>query len=237
MASWIIHLRVAQGIYERMPALDRAAFVMGSIAPDSGVPNQDWSAYTPDAALSHFRTIDENGIKAVHEERFVQQYLKSDQLAGYTLSQTSFYLGYYAHLLTDKLWTREIVYPAKAQFSDLFQRDKDAFTRFIKRDWYDMDFLYLKHHPDFAAFRLYESTVDFENIYMDIFAPDAFENRRQYITGFYHQGASTVEERTMYLTTGQLDAFVEGAVSEITEELISRFPIAFAGWDRKGMTT
>lgn len=35
MASWMIHLRVADLLTDRIPGLDKTAFVVGNIAPDS----------------------------------------------------------------------------------------------------------------------------------------------------------------------------------------------------------
>ena len=35
MASWMIHLRIADRLMDRIPDLDETAFVMGNIAPDS----------------------------------------------------------------------------------------------------------------------------------------------------------------------------------------------------------
>ena len=38
MATWITHLRVAELLLEEYPWLDADAFLLGSIAPDSGIP-------------------------------------------------------------------------------------------------------------------------------------------------------------------------------------------------------
>ena len=75
MASWMIHLRVAQGIYRQLGLKHIDEFIMGNIAPDSGIPTADGTGYQPDAEVSHFRTIDQNGIKDVHEERFEERVL------------------------------------------------------------------------------------------------------------------------------------------------------------------
>ena len=56
MASWMVHLRIADEILKRMEGLDETAFVIGNIAPDSGVPNEDWSKYFPPKNVSHFKT-------------------------------------------------------------------------------------------------------------------------------------------------------------------------------------
>ena len=62
MASWMIHLRVAQGIYRQLGLKHIDEFIMGNIAPDSGIPTADGTGYQPDAEVSHFRTIDQNGM-------------------------------------------------------------------------------------------------------------------------------------------------------------------------------
>ena len=56
MASWIIHLRVAQEICQRLALQHIDRFILGNIAPDSGIPKADGSGYLPDAEISHFRT-------------------------------------------------------------------------------------------------------------------------------------------------------------------------------------
>ena len=56
MASWMVHLRIADILLDRIEGLDMNAFVLGNIAPDSGVPNEDWSVFTPPGNVTHFRT-------------------------------------------------------------------------------------------------------------------------------------------------------------------------------------
>lgn len=218
MASWIIHLRVAQGVYRQLGLKYIDEFILGNIAPDSGVPSADGSGYQPDAEVSHFRSIDVNGIKDVHEEVFIERYYTDAQRRDYDGGTDSFFLGYLVHLLTDKLWAREIVYGAKDMFPDLFVGDRDAFWKKIKRDWYDMDFMYLRANPDFEAFRIYEDMKDLRNRYVDFFARDAFEKRRDFITAFYREGAANVRKRETYLSAGELDSFVRSAVEEISRQ-------------------
>ena len=217
MASWMIHLRVAQELLEKTNLECVTEFIMGNIAPDSGVPSEDGTNYIPSNTVSHYNQVDENGIKGVHEERFIASFLTEEQRKKYTKEQYTFYFGYLTHLLTDKLWAREIVYSAKAQMEDLFQNNNAEFWRFVKHDWYDLDFLYLRKNPDFKAFQIYENTTEFKNTYLEFFAEDAFEKRRGFITGFYHDGVEKVEEREMYISAEQLDAFVSDAVDEIIE--------------------
>ena len=217
MASWMIHLRVAEKVLEQSSIPDEARFILGNMAPDSGVPVE--GGYEPSAAVSHFRSIDENGIKAVHEELYVQQYLTPAQWRAYTPRAQAFHLGYLSHLITDRLWSKNVVYPAKAQFETLFQEDNAAFWRMVKRDWYDMDFLFLRAHPDFQAWQTYCAMTDMRNDYVEFFSQTAFADRRAWIMDFYREGAAAVQEREMYLSWAALDAFVEDAAREIVRAL------------------
>ena len=164
-----------------------------------------------------FRTVDENGIKNVHDDLFVERYFTKERRESYNEREHAFYFGYLVHLLTDKLWASKIVYGAKEKFSDLFEQDNTAFWKKIKRDWYDLDFLYLKKYPEFEAFGIYEGIKEFKNNYLDFFAEDAFVQRKKFIIEFYREGVEKVKERETYISLDELDAFVEYAVEEITE--------------------
>jgi len=124
----MVHLRVADRLLDRLEGIREKEFIMGNIAPDSGVPNADWTAYAPPTEVSHFKT----------------------------------YLG-------------------------------DS--------------------------RIYENAVGFVNRYMDIFAEDAFENRREYIIGFYRGDRENIEREYIYLTEAQAQQFVEDCVEAVQGKL------------------
>lgn len=65
MASWMVHLRIADKLMDLISNLSYTEFVIGNIAPDSGVPNEDWSIFTPSTEISHFKTIDTDGLKEI----------------------------------------------------------------------------------------------------------------------------------------------------------------------------
>lgn len=210
MASWIIHLRIAQQLYQQLHIEPTDMFVLGNIAPDSGVPTADGTGFIPDAAISHFRSIDENGIKRIHEDLFIEQYFTPERRSSYTKTENAFFLGYLTHLLTDQLWARDIVYPAKEKQSALFWQT-------VKKDWYDLDFLYLKAHPTFEAFRIYRENPDIKNTYVDFFSENAFEERRHFILDFYARGVADIVEHETYLAKEELDHFVLSAAKEIAD--------------------
>ena len=220
MASWMIHLRIADQLLDRIPDLSPIEFIMGSMAPDSGVPNEDWSAFFPSTAVSHYRTDNGSGKKAIDISAYIRQYFTPELIKNYSNRQYSFYLGYYTHLLTDVLWSDKIADPIRKTYAAEFAAQGRQFWNTIKEDWYDLDFLYLKKHPGFRAFRAYLGSVGFVNTYMDFFAPDAFDNRRAYITSFYLQENDHLDREYPYLTEKEADSFVNMAVESILTQIL-----------------
>ena len=149
-----------------------------------------------------------------NRQRFAAKYFTPAQQKTYDSAQYSFYLGYLVHLITDVLWVRDIYDPSKIRFSEERARDPEGFIWKLKEDWYDLDYKYLRDHPGFRAFRVYLGAVGFVNSYMEEFAPDAFDNRRQYITGFYLQENDHLDREYPYLSEAEMDAFVENSVRE-----------------------
>lgn len=157
MASWMVHLRIADRLLDAMPGLSPVEFIVGNVAPDSGVPNADWSQFSPSTTVSHFKA---GGEKAC-PERFAAKYFTPAQQKTYDSAQYSFYLGYLVHLITDVLWVRDIYDPSKIRFSEERARDPEGFIWKLKEDWYDLDYKYLRDHPGFRAFRVYLGAVGF----------------------------------------------------------------------------
>lgn len=219
MASWMVHLRIADKLLDRLEGLDTTAFVMGNIAPDSGVPNEDWSEFHPPKAISHFKTKPEDETY-FDMEKFCTQYFCEETIKTYSTKEYSFFLGYYVHLLSDVEWTNNIYKALLVAYLDEALADKWKLVWDAKGDWYDLDFLYLSEHPDFRAFNIYENAVGFENEFMDMFAVDAFENRRQYICGFYRSdNHGDLHREYTYLTPLQAENFVDETVDKIMEKL------------------
>ncbi len=210
MATWLVHLRVADCLYGEFYDLRSQMFFVGSLAPDCGIPNEDWTIFTPDKELSHFKS-DSNYKDWEYPEKFANKYLRG---RSHTREEFSFYLGYYIHLVTDVLWSREILSPIKKRYEKEFIEDQQFIWK-VKKNWYDLDHLYLKNHPDFHAYREYEKAKGFQNIYMDEFSKNAFAQRLEYITSFYNAAPHGNNFENMYLTEEEMDEFVAKAVEEI----------------------
>ena len=221
MASWMVHLRIADKLLERIPELAETEFIVGNIAPDSGVPNEDWSTFSPPTTISHFKSESRDA----NPDSFASKYWTAEKQQQYSHKEYSFFLGYLTHLLTDVRWVRDIYAPSKIKFADLYTTDKRKFVHKVKEDWYDLDFKYLRDHPDFRAFHLYLNAHGFVNDFMDEFSPDAFDNRRQYITGWYLEGKDNLDREYPYLTEDEMAAFVDSVSGEIFDILHTKYAV------------
>lgn len=223
MASWMVHLRIADALMDKIPGIDETAFVVGNIAPDSGVPNADWTSYTPPKTVSHYHVLQKDGkTKKIDIDAFCAAYFSKERIKSYSAKEYSFFLGYFVHLLTDVEWTKKVLGPSKEKLAEQYTLNKRAFLEKSKEDWYDLDFRFLKEHPDFRAFRIYEQAEGFTNEYMKEFPIDAFENRRAYVCEFYQSDEHGELYRAYpYLNPEQADCFVKETADELYSKIQS----------------
>ncbi|MBQ7983445.1 MAG: zinc dependent phospholipase C family protein [Clostridia bacterium] len=97
MANWPTHTIIADLLLQRGLPLCKTPFVIGNIAPDCNIENEDWTAYEPPREMTHFMT-GESKLTA-DAEAFFAQYCSDG--AKDDPDRFSFLLGYYAHLITD----------------------------------------------------------------------------------------------------------------------------------------
>lgn len=210
MATWITHFRIADYFLDRIPGIDPEAFIVGNIGPDCGVPNADWSAFSPPAQVTHWN---EEG-KDCRSDAFAAKYLHGTHTSPRT---RSFLLGYYIHLLTDNEWSHRVYRPKRSQYQAQFDSDKDFIWQF-KRDWYDLDHLYLKEHPDFRAFHIFASVGEFYDDALEYFPKDAYTRQIGFITRFYREFDGDLDHEYPYLNKGEMDDFVRDAIAVIEAE-------------------
>ena len=218
MASWMVHLRIADELLKHLDNVDETAFVMGNIAPDSGVPSEDWKEYHPPKTISHFKTKSDDET-FFDIDAYCSKYFNEETIEKYSLKEFSFFLGYYVHLLTDIRWTETVYLDLLKSYPEECAEDKFKLIWSAKGDWYDLDFLYFEQNPGFRAFSIYENAVNYDNEFMDLFSTDAFENRRQYICGFYHSdNHGDLHREYHYFTPEQADSFVRTTSQQIIEQ-------------------
>lgn len=223
MGTWISHLRIAEQLASLLPDLDETAFVYGSLAPDSGLPNADWTVFEPPKEVTHFLLKGE-GEHAIRDIRFYRQYL-----AGMSPSadrfEYSFRLGYFVHLLCDNLWARMIWLPTETAFEREIRADQAKAFANIKFDWYGLDQIYVKNHPDCLFWRILAVTTNPTSPLP--FIPDAaFHHQMDYIRDFYsHPEDVWFPVRAYpYLNERTMARFVQDGV-EIAAAVIEGLPL------------
>ncbi len=165
MAPWVTHLMIADGVLEHLPQLDRRGFCVGNIAPDCNVENEDWTAYTPPRAVTHWMQGDRK--KEENADVFCDACIlpRKDEIS--SPEEFAFLLGYYSHLLTDAafqtmvrdpervraIWRRIHADPAWAATSAGMEETWDSVKRLVPKpirmgEIATMEALYLQSHPD-----------------------------------------------------------------------------------------
>lgn len=54
MPTWINHFRIADKLLDKIKLLDKEYFVIGTIAPDCGIPDKYHGVYKPYTGITHF---------------------------------------------------------------------------------------------------------------------------------------------------------------------------------------
>ena len=212
MASWIVHLRIADKLLERFP-FDEASFVVGSIAPDCGRQNPDGLTYTPSKAVSHCTPDGTNA--SIDYGGFYDAYIQKEE----DPKARAFLFGYLAHLVADKLWGETIFEPSYARYGKDFS-DKASFVKAVKRDWYDLDSLYLSRHPDFHAYAVLTRLGHFDGDYLPFYPPECINEKLASIDAFYKTRQCNLSRTDyFYLAENEADSFVADAVALCTKVL------------------
>jgi hypothetical protein len=215
MGTWICHLRIAENLLTHLNGVVEVPFAFGNLAPDSGLPNADWSAFDPPKEVTHFLPAG-SGENNVQDLIFYRDYLLPCDRAQ-DPERYSFLLGYFLHLVTDRLWSEKIGKPSMEVFADLFA-DHSEFEAFniIKEDWYDLDLRYVRDHPQSLFWRAI-LPASIPPCPIPFISQAAFEQQMSYIRGFYSQGAAErkLDRVYPYLNEATMQRFV----NEVSESL------------------
>ncbi len=214
MGTWICHLRIAETLLDSLPELDEIAFTFGNLAPDSGVPNADWSQFDPPTEITHFSDKG-GGEEAIRDLEFYRGYL-SDPHVCEDNARYSFLLGYWFHLLTDNLWSHRVWRATKAYFSNLVAAKGVVEAGWmVKKDWYDLDHLYVRDHRDSLFWRVYLN-APLPASYLPFLPDAAVAHQIAHIRKFYGEPEARELNRVYpYLNEASMARFVDGAAASI----------------------
>lgn len=185
MATWIAHLRIAENLLAEISNLDQGAFSFGSLAPDSGIPNADWTQFDPPKEVTHFLTKGA-GESQLNDLQFYRGYL-SGQAFDPTSARFSFLLGYFFHLICDRLWGMRIAVPSKQAYAKLFvERSKNEAYDLLKQDWYGLDHCYVRDHPESIFWRVLMRAKNPPQ-YLPFVTEPALNQQLDYIRKYYSE--------------------------------------------------
>jgi hypothetical protein len=216
MATWIVHLRVANNLLDMIDGLHTGQFLIGNLGPDLNIQAEDWESFTPHGDVTHFRNSIENKYWSSDLE-FYNQYLSDHELSVNDPQRFSFLLGYFFHLITDNLWHLEVGSPTEKRYAEQFAADPD-FIWEVKRDWYGLDFIYLRDHPD-AGFWIPFINADYNQDYLDFFPQETIQEKLTYIKSFYQRQDEKInvliERDFIYLSEETMNAFIVNSSTRI----------------------
>lgn len=212
MGTWISHLRIAEKLLGHLPGLDPAAFAYGSLAPDSGLPNADWSAFDPPKTVTHFLNPgqDEGQIADLD---FYRQHVAGLPADGG--QEYSFRLAYFFHLICDNLWWVWIIQRAERDFAALIaEKGVNAWWE-MKKDWYDLDHRYVRDHPDGLYWRVLRP-APLPAASVPYLPAAALHQQMSYIKDFYSTPGDRVLDRPYpYLNEAVMSRFVSDATGAL----------------------
>jgi hypothetical protein len=217
MATWIVHLRLAENLLQAIEDLDPAQFAVGSIAPDSGIPDEKWENFTPPKEVSHFIVPTDDDPWRIVDLEFYRSYLAPVSRTGDDVKRFSLCLGYFMHLVTDNLWNRQIFRPTLDRFAAEFEADP-LFIWEVKRDWYGLDFVYLDEHSESLFWRVFLDCSYDDDHPLDFMPAEGLRRQIEHIKSYYQREdrrREAYERPDVYLIQPEMDCFVEGATERL----------------------
>lgn len=181
MATWVLHLRVAEKIAKTLCEIDETAYYVGSVAPDSGKMVDNFT-YLPPKDVSHWKR---EGVS--YEQRFednadfFRKYGENEK----DIFKKSFYLGYYIHILTDTIYVRDIIHPFIKEKGKPFWREN---IERIRAGWYEIDHRFVANNKDFRPLAIISSVDEFKNDFLDYFEADDITERVRFASELYKNG-------------------------------------------------
>ena len=219
MATWIVHLRLAENLLGLIEGLNPATFAIGNVAPDSGVPDENWENFDPPTEITHFRVGEGDNMRSA-DLKFYQQHLHPCNEISTDPARFSFRLGYFFHLITDNLWMDWIGKPTSERWAAEFEADP-KFIWQVKRDWYGLDFEYVRAYPDCIFWQVFlESEYDVD--YVPFLPKHAIQRQLDYIKELYQREDERIQEwyierPSFYLSQVEMDDFIEQATAKLYE--------------------
>lgn len=213
MATWIVHLRIADKLIEKYDISHKEEFIVGSVSPDCGYGVKDsYGEFTPPPEVTHWAP---NGVKKhCRCKDFSDTYLNGKEKN----SNYYFYLAYYVHLLTDIMWSSMIYLPTRIKYADEYEKNPQ-YLKIIKQDWYDLDFRFLAKSPDFDTYEILKKCRTVKD-YLPYYEENQLSAQVSFIADFYADYNSRNTDREYpFLNEDDVNEFIDSAIEIIEYDL------------------
>ena len=215
MATWMVHLRVAEKLLPHFPDLDPGQFAYGCLAPDFGKPLDDGNFYPPKEISHYYSRVDDRS--EFEDLRFYREYLLQGQVK-HENPRFSFLLGYFFHLVMDGLWGAWIGQAAKRDRAKMIEEMGEKAWWEMKDDWYGLDVQYAQHNRSSIFWTLIMPLEDLP-LYLDFQDSDAVQDQMERIRDLNSDPPPELSGRRVffYLSKSTMDKYVEDAAQFILE--------------------
>ncbi len=212
MATWMMHLRVAEKIAPYLGSIDETAYYVGCIAPDSGRMVDDFT-YLPSKDVSHWKRDEVS-----YEQRFCDNYAFFEKYGKNEddIFKKSLFLGYYVHILTDTVYVRDIIHPFINEHGKPFWR---ANITNIRNGWYELDYRFASENPGYRPLEIISAVSEFPNTYFDYFAPDDITERITYAAKLYSSPRINPNQEFLTIDKSRQDELIDETAEIILTEL------------------
>lgn len=201
MASWGVHLRIADFFLDSIDKEHHREFVIGNVAPDCGYGEKDsFGEFTPPPTVTHWSP---SGMKRDCEyKKFYDTYLEGEKDTDYW-----FYLGYYVHLLTDIIWSMTMYMPTRIKYKKEYKENPE-FLKVIKRDWNDIDFKFLRDNETYVPYEVLHNAGEIKQ-YLPYYEKDQLTVQIKFIVDYYKNYNGDCDRVFEYTQTNEIDNFIE----------------------------
>lgn len=217
LTTWLAHLRIAEKVKERISDIALPYLMIGSIAPDSGCPDETFRNYNPPKEITHFTKNQEGDKKIIDLDAFYEKYLSPSKIITRSDNTRSFLWGYYFHLIADCIWVDKYLLPNKKLYDAENHEDKD-FISIMREEIYALDFLYLQQNGS-------EIIEKFKNIkpelnFFNEFEPSYIYECQQRIVEYYEKNQYTLDRDYRFYYIDKIEEFINEATQKCIEVLL-----------------
>ncbi|MFZ5353387.1 MAG: hypothetical protein ACOZCL_11805 [Bacillota bacterium] len=205
MASWLTHLRIAEKIKQKVKDIDIGYLMIGSIAPNSGIPDESGRNYEPSQEITHFRYIKE-GLTNYNIDEYYNKYMTPEKFIIRSDKTRSFLWGYYFHLIGDSVWLDEYMKPFIDRYEKMSMEQKPEFEVFLRQEADALDFEYLKASGTGIIDEL--KNYDFNIHFFDEFDASYIYECKKRVVDFYTGEPIVLNRDYIFLSSDMIDSYV-----------------------------